>query len=643
MNNQRVTMLRSREWSIAKIKSDSQISAISFFDDEIWDLNNSSNRRLNSVPASKLRINWNRCATIPKAIIFALKALAFIYINQVKTRKGKSGQIFKAQTICIAFTYTLDLFNLIVQSSPANSKNSIFDIDAFDIDRAVREYRGCNIKMLKKIFERLTETEIISEIQRLTDDHRQLKWSNTDLKHINFRYEPVVDGSGRFSKVPLNDHLVYLLINQAGGDISGFLSALKIDQADSSFSEKAAAHSLAVNNFTAVFEDYIEIKRLDFESKLKRGRRQNYTGVERARFRTVHGISIKTLFAYLQKVSRAARYLILQFTGARYSESISFETGCLQVKFGNHFVRGTVIKGKGELNITNVDYWVAIPIVRDAVKVLELISKCTFKNHLFSSNHQPALKVKNEPYANGTLNQELNAYLVTIDVERRYSTSELKVKEEFVLSSHRIRTTLANQLHKCRKNLWVIAFQFHHTYTAIRSYNIPPEVTAGYGNIGKEIFNSAMHRDRVNREIVDSIYSPTSPVTGGGAVQFIKARNDFFAGEYKKGKDTETILNELAHKKLAFADVNLGYCGGKQPYSNETGGLVEPPCVGQMKCNPDCGNAVIPKSKIAHWKDYLKRNEDMLSDPRFSYAHETLQAHVDQAKRVLKTLTNETF
>jgi integrase len=70
-------------------------------------------------------------------------------------------------------------------------------------------------------------------------------------------------------------------------------------------------------------------------------------------------------------VHRAAKYLLLQFTGLRYSEAAMLRAGCLQkAPSGEYVIRGTVIKGGTINELTNTDYWIAAPIVRDALLFL---------------------------------------------------------------------------------------------------------------------------------------------------------------------------------------------------------------------------------------------------------------------------------
>jgi hypothetical protein len=143
-------------------------------------------------------------------------------------------------------------------------------------------------------------------------------------------------------------------------------------------------------------------------------------------------------------------------------------------------------------------------------------------------------------------------------------------------------------------------------------------------------------------EIVESIYAPDAPIAGGGAENFIKNRTNFFAGEFAKGRTRESILKDLSRRRLPYADVILGFCGGKNKVVDENGKEKNPPCIGGMKCNPvNCSNSLITVSKKLHWERSLEHNKKMLNDPLFFYAKDSLIAFIKEAENVLKILNNE--
>ncbi len=403
----------------------------------------------------------------------------------------------------------------------------------------------------------------------------------------------------------------------------------------------------------SAFNDYKDYRIFNLEQMKKRGRRDRLSISSKIskKFRAKYNISINKFKEELERIQLGARYLVMQFTGARYSEVISFKNGCVNLKNGNYFIKGTLIKNVSDRAITGTDYWIAIPIVRDAIRVLEMITTYTLHDYLFAPNHAVVLNVKSRPLANNALNGMLNNYLCKIDLLRKYTRikeiSKSKfgkrliksVKPEYQLSSHRIRHTLANQFLKHRANLVVISYHFKHSYLAAKMYNIPNETTLGYGNIANEIFTSPVYNAEVKREMTESIYSPNAVIVGEGAQKFIKSRTEFFAGEISKGKTEKEIMNNLLKRDLPFADVGLGLCGGKNTFSNDEGVEVQPPCIGQLQCNPlRCKNAIIPEYKIEHWIAHRNMNQKMLDSGKFSHATDYLKRQINEANQVLAML-----
>jgi hypothetical protein len=105
------------------------------------------------------------------------------------------------------------------------------------------------------------------------------------------------------------------------------------------------------------------------------------------------------------------------------------------------------------------------------------------------------------------------------------------------------------------------------------------------------------------------------------------------------GWSFEEIMEHLAQRGLSFADVGLGYCRGQKEIQNDDGSKQLPPCLGQLKCNPNrCKNAVIPESKIPIWLKMYEENKKRLNDPLMAHAKSEIEEFVNEAREVLKAL-----
>ena len=636
---------------LPRIISNLRVTNYNSFGDSLWDFNDPLNERLNSTVGSKCCVPWFQFEQkLPDNVILAIKIVAFAYVHGHQS----AGKHYKANTTCSNIKRLLSLFETIYQCSQVTVSsgsvshiNSVFDIDICDIQKGIEKFVFSQLpcKFLLKLF---CDKTIIKEISNLTGENRNIKWVISDIDRLESTRKQIDSKRKYRSAIPIPDHLVIKLIVAASSDICWFLRKLEIETFDTyEYFDLKGLSEYDNINLRDAFDDYCRHRERYAEYSLKVGKRW-VPERNKHQFYHKHMITLNQFKALSERIQMAARYIILQFTGARYSESISFKNDAVIERKGEFFIRGTVIKGVDERLITNTDHWVAIPIVRDAVKVLQLVNSYTQQNYLFSPNNSAILDSNSMRLSNSGINRQLNNYLYDIDTDREYSAQSpnimdrnFYVKKEFILSSHRIRNTLANQLFKCRSNLKVIAYHFHHAYLAIKLYKIPNEVTAGYGNINQEILNSATALEKGKMEIIESIYSPDAVLAGGGAAAFIKNKSDFFAGEFAKGNSIESILKNLLKRAIPFADVTLGYCGGKNKVLDENGKEKDPPCIGGMRCNPGrCTNAIIPKVKKIHWERYLDNNLRLYNDSNFFYAKNTLEVHIREAKNVLNILNN---
>ncbi len=627
----------------------SPISSKSNFSDGVWDFSIDGNERQNSVGDSKLRIEWDRFSDrIPDSSIKAVKVLAFIYIHNVGSLGGRVKKMMKPQTLCLKFENLLNFFSRIYSLKRAKNPDyecHLFDFDARDLQLGLDHYKRQSVMGLRELFSILTIEAVQYEIHRKVGCNSFFAWTAADVKKLSMPLKKASKESAR--AMVIQEELLQILIINASSDVYWFLKRLGANIVGTyDFVNKNTLRVPEALDVEEAFEDYRQIRLASIDQMVKSKKRQSWTIDLRKMFLAKHKMAVNDFKRELERVQSAAKYLVMQFTGARYSEIITFKKDALCLKDGNFFVKGTIVKGKNERLTVGNDYWVAIPIVRDAIKVLELITSYTLHDYLFASNHGKVLQVKHLPSSDTGVNDNLNRYLISIDRDRKYSGAKgdgrISVYPAYLLSSHRIRHTLANQFHKHRIGLLVTSYHFKHAYFAARFYKIPNEVTLGYGNIGQEIFNSATYAEEVKKQLIESIYSPDAPIAGGGAANFIQTRDAFFNGEIMAGGTPSVILKRLYRRNLPFADVMLGYCGGKDNYLNDSGTMEEPPCIGQCKCNPSrCKNAIIPKSKEPHWKSYLKNNEKLRADPEMTHAYDFLDFHIKEAKAVLQILNSK--
>ncbi len=223
---------------------------------------------------------------------------------------------------------------------------------------------------------------------------------------------------------PLPNELFRLLSETSRKLVLSFLNQLEETICDEQSKQKLRSKK-RWEKFPEMFESYIQRR------QLTRDKGSGWVSGHTKIFVSEFGVQPETIKDYLMNVQRAAQILILLYTGMRYSEAALIQTDCLVQRDNVYFIKSTVIKKKhGNLPVNN-DEWIAIDIVRDAVRALELLSRANFNNFLFANFDTLKKDQPEDPLSNGGLGGRLNDYLKTIDKK--------KVWSGWLLSTHQFR------------------------------------------------------------------------------------------------------------------------------------------------------------------------------------------------------------
>jgi len=650
------------------IKPDLPISRFSKFGSDVWDFRDPDNFRLRVKSPHLLMINWEQHKEIiPYDILYSIKVLGYFYAYYPAVLC--SGRLVKkrgiAPTYCCLLINSLLSFmtELCVQSSlpvtsvgvAANYINEIADISVLDIQRTLPHWNSKGLGIhLRKALSDLTSPLLHAYMPSLASGKRQLQWTLNDLLTIEFYIKKrAPDGQGiGFRDKPLQDELFTFLTKSATIDVVSFLLKLGLPIQTPMHEYEAYKGALLAehHNFSELYGGLIEMansrNQIAQEDILsgKKGRSRDREGV--LLYKRKFGIDCVTVKRLVQRCQMAAQYLLIQFTGVRYSEAISIKVGCIkELHSGDFVIKGTVSKGAHVNAPINTDYWVACPIVRDAVAVLEELTKLTQNNFLFAASLYASTKKNDKPLTNNALATTLTKYLYDIDNERKYSSESSYhtrfdgVDDCYRPTPHRLRHTLA--LHMSRAGLGIpyISFHLKHVYQGYKRLQSVQDVTLHYGGIGNDIFSSAVGISQASRELVHTIYHPQATVVGPGAAEFKRNREFYFTGMLEAGWNLDEIMEYLAMQGLPMADVGLGYCQGRREIQQEDGSKMPPPCLGQLKCNPNrCNNAVITISKIPIWIKVYRENKLRLMDPLMAHAANEHAYFMEEAKQTLINL-----
>ncbi|MDR7296337.1 hypothetical protein J2X16_001676 [Pelomonas aquatica] len=306
------------------------------------------------------------------------------------------------------------------------------------------------------------------------------------------------------------------------------------------------------------------------------------------------GIGQRDLEVFICDAQNAAILLILLLTGMRDSETRFLFDDALEFDKGYWFLKSKVIKGRPK-SAPVAEGWLAVDITRDAFDVLKYFCSITGNRYLFSSPFKRFAE-SGLGYAFGSLNTKLGRFLKRIDVEGTYA--------DWQFSMHQCRETLVFQLAKQQVGLPFISIQLKHFHS--RFFNMPNEVTAGYGNYRKALMLSVTGRMADAREsALQDLYGEDAKFAGGGG-EAHKARIDaFFAGKGYFGAARVRYIKNLANSGIKVQPTSIGSCSKNfaLPVTDK-----EPPCYGDFECDPDCDSHVITErggQALIARRDYL--------------------------------------
>jgi integrase len=427
-----------------------------------------------------------------------------------------------------------------------------------------------------------------------------------------------------------DDDLFRLLSNEAAACIKAFLVANGETPCDSSKSLDSTVKSpVASDKFKEFFERYVQYRLFtrDYDDLRLYGKKSNKLGAPREfpkYLKFQRELTAIDMSGYVEFVNTAAAIVIALYTGARYSELATFKVGCLSKKDGFHVLTGRVFKAKSD-SLLSGDDWIAIPIIRDAIRTLELMAPIKRNKYLISSAKTVGIKGEVRPWDASSFADAVKKFVKQVDQKSTYS--------DFQCNPHQFRHSLTRQLVKAKLGLAYVTFQMKHLHNKLSL--LPNDVTLGYGGIAEQIHSSEIQVEiqKIKKEYADSIFDPDSAAVGVGANAFKEKRKDYFEGMIAAGFSVEEIKGHLIEVGSPFVNVGLGYCAGRKYRKDDT---KKPPCIGSLKCNPiHCQNAVVTIEHLPQWRKVYEENLRMSEDPSFFYAKDQFKLAAEEARQVI--------
>lgn len=344
---------------------------------------------------------------------------------------------------------------------------------------------------------------------------------------------------------------------------------------------------------------------------------------------------------YLNFLNYSCMYIIGQYTGMRPSEYAELlASSCLRFDGRYWLLRSNVSKNDDNLVELFDDFWLAIPIVRDAVRVCQLLSKYKNNDYIFSNVDTVPFGQEGKPFSTGGTKLTLDKFFQKVLSPRQFS------KLEF--NAYMMRHTLAYQLYRADVGLPFISHQLKHFGEIIgvgHSNRGFSKTTLAYGEIGDMLAkrggrNPDGHSFRREAELesIKQRFDPDGSYAGVNAAVHKESLWKAFRGYMASGYTKDNIFEAMAEQHIAVINVGQGFCYGGAPSEFDS----SIPCIGGLRCNPNrCSNAIVSKANAPSWREVYYQNKAMLGNPEYSHIHAQSKAAMEEAFGVLQLLGEE--
>ena len=342
---------------------------------------------------------------------------------------------------------------------------------------------------------------------------------------------------------------------------------------------------------------------------------------------------------YINFVSYSACYLVAQYTGMRPSElSEILVESCMERESDYWLLISNVIKHRQGLAKLFDDKWIAIPVVRDAIRAARLIAKVKQNPYLFSNVDTVAQGAEPASMKSLGIAYQFSAFFEEILTDEQF--------EVLQFSPYTLRHTLAYQMARAELGLPFISHQLKHFGDLIggagqnKAFSA---VTLGYGAIAEILSKGGRSSGKTptqmaEEEYIQSYCDPDGNYAGPNAESHKARMKKVFSGYMAAGYTKEQIIAQMAKKRMAIINVGQGFCYGSQREAFDE----SLPCIGSLRCNPNrCQNAVVTKVHAPKWREIYVQNSLALGSPNSAGVEEELRAAMEEAKGVLEHLGEE--
>jgi hypothetical protein len=631
------------------------VTKLSRFIDEKWDYNDDVANPARNVKGAKLRIDFGKYKQIPAFVLIEIKCLLF-YINLApkafakKGLKNKKNQLAqKPNTFISRFEAGLRFFDHLFSKLKQDGAefvehrfNTITDILQADFESAAADFPYAVDATLKQFFFYLKHAAakdiLAAEVQV---DFEKLEW-------------PVQQTKKRKERLVFNNEDYEKLVMHASTRVAEFLQLMGEEVEDQLVIKHLAscAPHEPLSLSLGLLNDYGVIRLLSKEhneadiekcftidpafywpdGRLMYHERVRY--IVKAKYNVRHLDSIRL---QVNEVYYAAAFLVGIFTGMRPNalSEIRLTDDCLVTEDGVDLLISEDKKGRDLTRNLFDDKWVAIPIVKDALKAAQLLSPIKVNDYLFSNMDTVQSGSPMSNMGSTGIIRFLTSYAsIVLGVER---TKAIKI------NVYMMRHTLAYQLHRADLGLPFISFQLKHIVDSVEKYTsrgASSTTTLGYGEIAQRLTTDSKGktiRHMAEVERVKSVMDPDGIYLGPKGKEHKARLKKAFEGYMAAGYTKEQVFEEMAEQGLAVINVGTGFCyGGTENFDESL------PCIGTLRCNPiRCTNAVVTKANVPKWREVYFSNKALLGKDGYQDRQSQIVAVMKEAKAVLEQLGEE--
>ncbi|MBB6154965.1 integrase [Pseudomonas sp. JAI115] len=647
-----------------------QVSQSSAFVDWVWDFNKDYPNASRYIRGAKLRIDFTKYSNIPELAILELKAAFMIILKALSgiPADGKSTRVskkpLKPNSLISDYENGLRFLDKVYAVAAIELGKEHVDRELISIQclpahfyaAAAEDYDYVYDEYTEKLFKHLKSGYLQANVFGASlpfVDFSKLKW-----KVLGGKNRPVKDAEKKSQILP---NSVFEISSQmASLSIVDFLDAMGEEVIDVASLKRRNAKEYFPSQQSGLnplkFNLYV-YKRLsnkgfsfDEVAKVLGSDVMNSSRLFSViapwavkQYAKDTGSALDDQFRlYLNFVNYSCLYIIGQYTGMRPSEYAELLASSSLRPDGRYWVLASNVS-KHQDNLVELfdDFWLAIPIVRDAVRVCQLISKYKNNDYIFSNVDTVAFGEQGKPFAAGSTKATLEKFFERVLPPETF--------ENLDFHAYMMRHTLAYQLHRADLGLPFISHQLKHFGEIVgvghsdRGFS---KTTLLYGEIADRISKGAGARKAEGRSLrqeaeLESIhqrFDPDGSYAGVNAEAHKESLRKVFRGYMASGHTKEDIFEAMLDQHIAVINVGSGFCygGGVDEFDSSL------PCIGGLRCNPNrCQNAIVSKANAPAWRDVYFQNKAMLGNPAYAHSHAQNKAAMEEAYGVLQLLEEE--